>query len=120
MFEALAIAATLSSLAAPAGGQAAGFRRDTPQVATDGVKPVGRQGRVSKESLSIAACRTRAARLGEATFKQLRLVDRTTYLVTGTIVQGPDRRRARSVSTYRCTVRGEGEILAFKVAAPAR
>lgn len=96
----------------PGAGQAAGFQRHTPQVATDGVKPrPDRQGRVSKESLSIAACRARAARQGEATFKEMRLTGRSTYLVTGTIA------RRRGHLTYRCTVRGEGEILSFKTSA---
>lgn len=115
-------AAILTALAAtPTGGQAAGFRRDTPQVATDSVKPVGRQGRVSRESLAIAACRTRAARHGAATYKELRLAGRHTYLITGTIApsRAEQRRRGHGPWTFSCKVRGEGEILGFE-AGPAR
>lgn len=116
----------LSFAAAPAERQAAGFQRGTPQVATDGVKPVGRQGRVSRESLSIAACRARAARHGEARFKELRLAGRHTYLVTGTVLPNRSERRLHSDRrghgpwTFSCTVRGEGEIVAFKVGPPRR
>lgn len=103
---------SLALAVAPGASEAAGFQRQTPHVATDGVKPrPGRQGRVSKESLSIAACRARAARHGEATFKDMRLAGRGTYLVIGTIA------RRRGQLTYRCTVRGEGEILSFKTSA---
>lgn len=122
MLEVLTAAAILVSLAPmPAGGQAAGFRRDTPQVATDGVKPGRQQGRVSRESLAIAACRSRAARHGAATYKELRLAGYRTFLVTGTIAPNRDaqRRNGRGPWTFRCTVRGEGEILGFE-AKPAR
>lgn len=120
MFALIAMA-WVFAVSPAAAGQASGFQRHTPAVATDGVKPGGRQGRVSRESLSIAACRARAAREGEASFKDMRLVGRYTYLVTGSIAprrKAADRRgRARS---YSCTVRGEGEILAFKIGPVAR
>jgi hypothetical protein len=107
------------SLAVAADASPAGFQRTPPTIATDGVKPGVRQGRVSKESLSIAACRTRAARHGEATYKELRLAGRQTFLVTGTIIPSREERRrssnrAASRWTFSCTVRGEGEIVAFK------
>lgn len=122
MFEAFATAFILSSFPAPsAEGQAAGFRRGTPQVATESAKPVGRQGRVSRESLAIAACRARAARHGEATYKELRLAGYRTFLITGTIAPNRDaqRRRGRGPWSFSCKVRGEGEILDFQ-AGPAR
>lgn len=108
----MAAGVSLSLALSPGAGQAAGFQRQTPHVVTDGVKPrPGRQGRVSKESLSIAACRARASRQGQATFKEMRLAGPSTYLVIGTIA------RRRGHLTYRCTVRGEGEILSFKTSA---
>ena len=117
MFERITSAGIALLLAAsPAVGQTAGFQRQTPAVATDSVKPVGRQGRVSRESLSIAACKARAARDGAATFKEMRLLGRHTFLVTGTIMPA---RRTSGQRIYSCTVRGEGEILAFKTS-PAR
>lgn len=122
VFEALTTAAILSSLAAaPTEGQAAGFRRGTPQVATEATRPAGRQVRVSRESLAIAACRARAGRHGEATYKDLRLAGYRTFLVTGTIApnRSEQRRLGRGPWTFRCTVRGEGEILDFK-AGPAK
>lgn len=121
MFEVLTAATILLSLApAPTDAQAAGFRRQTPQVATDGVKRVPRQGRISRESLAIAACRNRAATHGTATYKDLRLAGYRTFLVTGTIApsRAEQRRRGRGPWAFRCTVRGEGEILDFK-AGPA-
>jgi len=115
------VTAMILSSSAPAESQAAGFRRDTPQVATESAKPVGRQGRVSRESLAIAACRTRAARHGAATYKELRLAGYRTFLISGTIAPNRDeqRRRGRGPWTFRCKVGGEGEILGFE-AGPAR
>lgn len=119
MFVIFATGISLGLAVATDASPAAGFQRTPPTIATDGVKPGGRQGRVSKESLSIAACRTRAARHGEASYKELRLAGRQTFLVTGTIVPSREQRRrstnrAASRWTFSCTVRGEGEILAFK------
>ncbi|NIJ22078.1 hypothetical protein FHS95_003789 [Sphingomonas naasensis] len=121
MFPALVTAMILSLPAAAGTGQAAGFHRDTPQVATESAKPGGRQVRVSRESLAIAACRTRAARLGEATYKDLRLAGFRTYLVTGSIVPNRAEQRRGGIGpwSFRCTVRGEGEIVRFD-AGPAR
>lgn len=122
MFEAFATVLILSSFPAPSmDGQAAGFRRGTPQVATESAKPVGRQGRVSRESLAIAACRARAARHGEATYKELRLAGYRTFFITGTIAPNRDaqRRRGRGPWRFSCKVRGEGEILDFR-AVPAQ
>lgn len=119
VFAILATGISLSLAVAADARPAVGFQRTPPSIATDGVKPGSRQGRVSKESLSIVACRTRAARHGEATYKELRLAGRQTFLVTGTIVPSREERRRSSDRaagrwTFSCTVRGEGEIVAFR------
>jgi hypothetical protein len=107
--------------AGPANPDPARFERNTLAVAAESAKPGMRGGRVSKESLAIAACRARAGRLGAATFGKLQLVARNIVLVAGTITPPPRAGGGRSSGgtgpqSYRCTVRGEGEILDFTTA----
>jgi hypothetical protein len=119
LFAAAALAASI--VAPPAAGQDMAPRRGTRAIPTDAAKPTVRQPRVSRESLAIVACTARAAKQGQASFQDMRLVGRLTYLVTGTIVapRGPRPRGSAAAWTFACTVRGGGEILAFK-AKPAR
>ncbi|TFI57410.1 hypothetical protein E2493_15130 [Sphingomonas parva] len=116
-FASLLLAGLSSAAAQGVQPDPATFRRDTPAVAPQGGKGGQGMGRISKESVAIAACRARAATLGAATFGDLRLAGYRTYLITGTIV--PPRGRGRTLS-YRCTVRGAGEILDFKTARAPR
>lgn len=74
-------------------------------------------GRVSRESIAIAACRTAAARYGKLVDNDLRLLDRHTFLVSGLVVPAttgaarevPDP--VRKQQHFTCKVTDTGKVL---------
>ena len=118
-----------SFLAVAAGAQThpAHFDRSTVEVALQSSKSMPRTGMVTRHSLAIAACRTAAARYGKLVGNDLRLLDRHTFMVSGTIVPAtggaareiPDP--VRKPQQFTCKVTDTGQVLDHSIGnVPAR